>query len=323
MRLTSPQIHSSIITSPTTTTRRPLMRASSSAARGAAISSVIALVTLTLRRAQGNGAPRDDPLGGAQQVRRAQIGLGPVVRIGPGHENAGNAHGMPERDVAAAVAHHRAAVEREPVLFHRAVHHAGRGLAARAVVAVMRAPVPGVDRDAVVREPPHDLVVHRAHRVVVEIPARNAGLVRHDHRGEAALAQQPQRVDDRRQDLDAVRIVQEPLVVDDRPVPVEKHGGPAHANSSSCSTRSQMMWPIVMCTSCTIALEPSGPTSARSATSATAPPPLPVNAIVVAPISFAFSSPRTTFFDVPLVVMPTTTSPGCASASTMRAKSIS
>ena len=54
----------------------------------------------------------------------------------------------------------------------------------------------------------------------------------------------------------------------------------------------------------------------RSAISATRPPPLPVNATVTAPRFFAASSASTTLRDVPLVVMPITTSPGCANAST-------
>ncbi len=140
MRETSPQIHSSIITSPTTTTRRPPC-ARAARPRAAPRSAQPRAVTRPVDELRGRCAARRSTRPRAAS-RRAQIGLGPVVRLRPGHENAGDADRVPERDVAAAVADHRAAVEREPVLV------APRGAPARAPacgtrsLVVVRAPVP-------------------------------------------------------------------------------------------------------------------------------------------------------------------------------------
>ena len=133
---------------------------------------------------------------------------------------------MSQRNVTTAITNHHATVERKAVLLDRPMHHPGRRLAALTTLIEVRAPVPPVDNDPIVGKLPRDLVVHHAHRSVVEISTRDTGLVRHDDRRKIMLAQQPQRLSDGRQNLNTARIAEKPPVLDNGPIAIEKNRRP-------------------------------------------------------------------------------------------------
>ncbi len=83
------------------------------------------------------------------------------------------------------------------------------------------------------------------------------------------------------------------------------------------------MWPIVMCASWTRGVSSLGTPTQCSTTAFAFPPCEPVSATVVMPSSCAASRPLTTFAALPLVEMPSATSPGRASARSWRANTSS
>jgi hypothetical protein len=141
-----------------------------------------------------------------------------------------------ERDVAPAVADDRAPGDVEIVFGGSLLHEARRRFAAAAAVARMRAPIPAVERDAVGREPARDLGVHRAHVGIAEVSTRDPGLIRDHHRRVTVVAQQPQCVDDGRQDHHALRVAEKAFVLDDRSVAVQKDGRTSHGRFTRTAT---------------------------------------------------------------------------------------
>src|SRR6185369_435691 len=93
-----------------------------------------------------------------------------------------------------------------------------------------------------------------------------------------------------------------------------------HHPNSAFSTRSQMMWMMVIWPSWTRGVSLEGTTSARSQTALMLPPSLPSSPTVRQPRPLASSSALSTLGELPLVEIPITTSPAEANASTWRLK---
>src|SRR5581483_7907966 len=120
--------------------------------------------------------------------------------------------------------------------------------------------------------------------------------------------------------LVALRPLPEPHRVDVRvPDHVEAPARLRHV-AAQRSTSSRMTWSRSTCISCTRAVSSDGTISAMSAWSAAGTPRPPPNTTVVPPVSRASARALTTFGERPLVVNPTTTSPGRTNARTWRAK---
>src|SRR5262249_18525367 len=116
---------------------------------------------------------------------------------------------------------------------------------------------------------------------------------------------------------------QRPLLALGAPVVEGSHGGGDHFRDTSVSMISQMAWMRVMWHSCMRVVSSEGTTSARSTNCADGPPSPQRRAIVTAPRSRPARMARKTLGERPLVLMPTSTSPGWASASTCRLKTSS
>src|SRR5450631_124379 len=202
IRLTRPQIHSSIITSPMTTTRRPAMRASNSLAVGAAMTS---------------SPTAHDPLGRFQQRLRAKIGLGPVVRDRPGNEHAGDPKPLPERDIAGAVADDRTARDIDVVLARGAANHPRFGLAAVAAGTEMRTEVKRVDLRVAGLQLGGYFGIDVVYHGLIEIAARNAGLIADDDARVTGVGERAQRRNNRRQHPHVLARAHEPHIIDQRP----------------------------------------------------------------------------------------------------------
>ena len=183
------------------------------------------------------------PPNGFKQMRgmgvcRKIVGLGGGLRgTVPGlDQDPARPDGARHPDVGPAIANHDRPVERQAQVRRRLVEHAGPGLAALARLAIHEQRRVRQVRTIVVpsqcgirlRALPLQIREGIMHDMLVDHPARDPRLVRHDHNGEPSPLQQPY-------SLDAPRVQAQPLesidvsdVLDQSAVTVEEDGRDRH-----------------------------------------------------------------------------------------------